>query len=88
MLWMLACAALGGLIGGLLAGINGRDTTGGAVSGTVIGGGIIAVPMLLTAGLHALPGWAAVIVTLGIITLVAGGLCQAIVTSLFGRRPQ
>ena len=88
MLWLLACAALGGLIGGLLAGINDRDSTSGAVLGATIGGGIIAVPMLLSAGLHALPDWADVIVTLGIITLIVGGLFQAIINSVFGRRPQ
>ncbi|HEY9476528.1 MAG TPA: hypothetical protein VIS06_22105 [Mycobacteriales bacterium] len=88
MLWLLACAALGGLIGALLAGINGRDSTSGAVLGAIIGGGIVAGPMLLTAGLHALPGWADVVVTLGAITLVVGGLFQMIINSVFGRRPQ
>jgi hypothetical protein len=86
MFWLLACAALGGLIGWLLAGINNRDTTAGAITGIAYGGGIIAVPMLLSAGLHAVPDWADVLVTLAVLTLVFGGLTQFLLGGLFGDR--
>lgn len=83
MFWVLACAAVGGLIGFLLAGVNDRDTTEGAVIGTMIGGGIVALPMLAGHILRSLSDRDAPLVGLVILTLVVGGLAHL----LFGDFP-
>lgn len=84
--WLLGCAALGGLIGYLLAGVNNRDTTAGAVAGTVIGGAIIAVPAALNDALHSIPQWATPFFAIGVVLLIMGWLADLVLNDLFGRR--
>lgn len=86
---ILVLAVAGALVGAVRAVVRrgGRDAVAAAViTGTLVGGGVGALPLVVDAGLEGLPDWAAPLVTLGVVVLVAGGLISMVVNDLFGRR--